>query len=170
MCAELMYRQLFELQLLRLLECHLRFAQSESECEVRMPKKEPCLGRDPVQKMDNYEQFVKRTRQLCTTFHELSRLFHPPVSICSHIPSIIPTRYSTEFLEFACPRNLIAVLASGVSCIQLAYFHVFDFQLPYLWYGIFRSATVRTQFFRMFSVFSSQILRSQPLWSQLFLL
>ena len=68
-----------------------------------MPKKQPSLGREPVQKVRNYEQSVKRTRLLCTKFHELIRLFHPGVSICSHILPIIPMLmlYSRELFEFA---------------------------------------------------------------------
>ena len=76
---------------------------SESESEVRMPKRQPSLGREPGQKLRNYEQSVKRARLFCTEFHELIRRFHPPVSICSHLLPIIPTLYSRELFEFASP-------------------------------------------------------------------
>ena len=58
-----------------------------------MPKRQPSLGRDPVQYVRNYEQSVKRTWLLCTKFHELIRLPHPSVSICSHILPIVPMLY-----------------------------------------------------------------------------
>ena len=81
-------------------------AESESESEVRMPKRQPSLGREPGQKLRNYEQSVKRARLFCTKFHELIRRFHPPVSICSHLLPIIPTLYSRELFEFASPLQL----------------------------------------------------------------
>ena len=68
-----------------------------------MPKRQPSLGCEPVQKVRNYAQSVKRTWLLCTKFHELIRLFHPPVSICSHIFPIIPMLHSRELLKFANP-------------------------------------------------------------------
>ena len=82
-----------------------------------MPKKRPSLGREPVQKVRNYEQSVKRTRLLCTKFHELIRLFHPAVSICSHILPIIPMLmlYSRELFEFASLIQISIVRASLVN-------------------------------------------------------
>ena len=68
-----------------------------------MPKRQPSLGREPVQKVRTYAQSVKRTWQLCAKFHELIRLLHPPVSICSHILPIIPMLHSRELFEFANP-------------------------------------------------------------------
>ena len=68
-----------------------------------MPKRQPSLGREPGQKLRNYEQSVKRARLFCTKFHELIRRFHPPVSICSHILPNIPMLYSRELFEFASP-------------------------------------------------------------------
>ena len=70
-----------------------------------MPKRQPSLGREPGQKLRNYEQSVKRARLFCTKFHELIRRFHPPVSICSHLLPIIPTLYSRELFEFASPLH-----------------------------------------------------------------
>ena len=81
----------------------LKYVGPESESEVRMPKRQPSIGREPGQKLRNYEQSVKRARLFCTKFHELIRRFHPPVSICSHLLPIIPTLYSRELFEFASP-------------------------------------------------------------------
>ncbi len=79
-----------------ILSLSLRFA-----CRKSSPKEQPNLGREPVQKVRNYEQSVRRTRLFCTKFDELISLLHPPVSICSHILPIIPTLYSRELFQFA---------------------------------------------------------------------
>ena len=63
-----------------------------------MPKRQPFLGREPVQKVRNYEQSVKQTRLLCTELNELLRLFHP-----ADMLPLVPRLYSRELFEFASP-------------------------------------------------------------------
>ncbi len=46
---------------------------------------------------------MKRIRLLCTKFHELDRVLHPPVSICSHILPIVALLYSIKLFEFPSP-------------------------------------------------------------------
>ena len=58
--------------------------KNEYESEVRMSKRQPCLGREPVRNVRNFKQSVKQARLLCTKFHELIHLHHPLVRIRSH--------------------------------------------------------------------------------------
>ena len=80
---------------------HLKFSRCMNE--FRMPKSRPSLGREPVQKVRNHEQSVKRTRLLWTKFRELIRLLRPSASICSHILPIIPMLYSRTIAPICSP-------------------------------------------------------------------
>ena len=70
---------------------------------VRMPKRQPTLGREPGQKVRGYKQPVRRIRLLCTKFDEIVRLHHPPVSICSHLLPITPMLQSRKLFKFGRP-------------------------------------------------------------------
>ena len=65
---------------------HVRGRRSE----VVTPKRQPCLGREPIGNARNYEGAVKQNPLLCTEFHEPIPLHHPEVRICSDIPRITP--------------------------------------------------------------------------------
>ena len=49
-------------------------------------ERQPCLGREPVRNVRNFEQRVEQTRLLCKEFHKFIHLHHPLVSIRRHIP------------------------------------------------------------------------------------
>ena len=51
--------------------CVQHFSLRGLRSEGRMPKRQPCLGCEPVRNVRNFEQSVKQTRLLCTEFHEL---------------------------------------------------------------------------------------------------
>ena len=68
-----------------------------------MPKRQPCLGREPVRNVRNFQRSVKQTRLLCTKFHELIHLHHPLVRIRGHVLPILPAFYSRKLLKFVCP-------------------------------------------------------------------
>ena len=81
--------------------------------EVRMPKRQPCLGREPVPNVRNFEPSVKQTRLLCTEFSELIHLHHPLARMRSHVLPIIPAFYSRKLLKFACQ---VHCWSSNASC------------------------------------------------------
>ncbi len=65
---------------------HLKFSRCMNE--VRMPKRRPSLGREPVQKVRNHEQSVKRTRLLWKNFANSSASFvHQPASAATSFQS-----------------------------------------------------------------------------------
>ena len=67
-----------------------------AEAEVRTPKRQPSLGREPIRN-------VKQNPLLRTEFHELIHLHHLWARICSHILPITPAFYSRKLFQFACP-------------------------------------------------------------------
>ena len=71
--------------------------------EVRTPKRQPCLRREPIGNPRNYEQAVKQNPLLCAEFHELIHLHHPVVRIRSDILPITPLFYFRKLFQFACP-------------------------------------------------------------------
>jgi len=53
--------------------------------EIRMPKRQPSLGRKPVLEARDATICVKRSRILCTKIPELVHPNHPSLSVCSYI-------------------------------------------------------------------------------------
>ena len=78
-----------------------------------MPKRQPCLGRELVVNVRNFEQSVKQTWLLCIKFHEVIHLHHPFARIRSHVLPIIPAFYSRKLLKFACPVHCWSSNASS---------------------------------------------------------
>ena len=68
------------------------------KCEVRMPKRQPSLGREPVRQARDTTRCVKRSRLLWKKPHELVHLNHPLLSVCSYIFPIRPTLDSSNLL------------------------------------------------------------------------
>ena len=72
-------------------------SESESESEVRMPKRQPCFRARTGTKCSKFWTISeKQARLLCTKFHELIHLHYPVVHIRSHVLPIIPTFYNRE--------------------------------------------------------------------------
>ena len=62
-----------------------KFEQVGLRSDVRIPKRQPSLGREPVRK-----QVWKKTRLLCKKLREIAHVYHPLLRVCSHICPIIP--------------------------------------------------------------------------------
>ncbi len=70
---------------------------------VRTSQSQPCLVREPVRNVPNYEQSEKRTRLRCRKFRDLIQRHHPLIGICSHILPITPVLSSRKLFEFVGP-------------------------------------------------------------------
>ena len=78
--------------------------ESESESEVRMPKRQPCCKAWTGTKCSkSWTISEKQALLLCTEFDDLIHLHQPVVRIRSHVLPVIQTFYSRKLLKFACP-------------------------------------------------------------------